>query len=110
MKRKIKIDAEAAKAALTPDEAIALLRVHIEDKKKRVHTFEGFGFGLFGCDIDLKTIKADLKASEHICLSGKNMKAVGHGVALKTKKGGYIFLETNDKKLNALFKLKNIKD
>lgn len=54
---KIKVDLELVKRVLTIDEALALLAPHKEGRKQRVHTFNHIGFGLFGCDMDLTTIK-----------------------------------------------------
>lgn len=96
------------KSELTHEEALKLLEVHLEGKKKRVHTFEG-GMFLFGCDMDLSTIKERLKESKHICLSGKNMKAMGHGVAYKQKNESYLFLNTDKVKLEAIHKARKIK-
>lgn len=88
---------------LTPKEAIALLSPHLEGKKKRVHSFEGTGFGLFGCDIDLTHVKRYLKEANHIALAGKNMSAVGHGLGYQEKGKGFVFLETD---MDAVEKLK----
>ena len=95
---------------LTADEALGLLDIHLEGKKKRCHSFQGMGFGLFGCDIDLTSIKKYFKTAKHICLSGDNMKGMGHGVAfLKEDSDDYLFLATDEKKLNEIFKLRKIK-
>jgi hypothetical protein len=100
---------EKDESELTPKEALELLQTHLEGKKKRLHTFEGGAF-LMGCDMDLSTIKERLNNSKHICLSGKNMKAMGHGVAYKQESGSYLFLETDKKKLEAIHKARKIKD
>ena len=108
---KIKIDAEQAKAMLTPTEALELLAPHKERNKLRVHTFMGMGFALMGCDMDLKHIKAIFKkaANDDITLSGANMRGMGHGVAFFEEGKGWTFLETDKAKIDAIYKLRNIK-
>ena len=93
---------------LTSTEALKLLEVHTEGKKKRVHTFDGFGGILMGCDIDLTGIKKKFKNAEYIGLAGVNMTGMGHGVAIQEKGKGYLFLATDKKKLEAIYKKKKI--
>ncbi len=97
------------KAVLTPMEALDLLSIHLEGKKKRVHTLEGFGgIAVMGCDIDLTNIKKIIKKSEYIGLAGSNMTGMGHGVAIDQKGKGYLFLETDKIKLDAIYKKRKI--
>ena len=95
---------------LSPSEALGLLYSHLEGKKKRVHTFDGFGWMLMGCDIDLSDLTKRLKSAEHICLAGKNMKGMGHGVAMKEKDKSYLFLETDRAKIESIYKKRKIVD
>jgi hypothetical protein len=96
-------------ALLTIIEALDLLNIHIESGKKKVHTLSGNGF-LMGCDYTLSSIKKHLKETKHICLSGPNMRGMGHGVAFLESKSGYTFLETDKKKLDAIRLERKIKD
>ena len=92
-------------ALLTLTEAIELLSTYKEGKKLRIHTLTGSGSFLGGCNVDFSDIKKRLKASEHICLSGKHMKASGHGVGFfDPKYDDYTFLETDSVKLEAIHK------
>ena len=95
---------------LTAKEAIGLLSSHLEGKKKRVHTFTGFGGMLMGCDIDLSNLKKRLSKAKSIMLAGPNMKGMGHGVALEEEGKGFMFLETDSKKLEAIYKKRKIVD
>lgn len=97
------------KYLLTPDEAIDLLMPHTSKRKKRIHTLAGNGFALFGCDVDLTTIKKRIKLSQHVCLSGPNMFNMGHGVAYFTDNIGYTFLQTDKDKLRDIHKERKIK-
>lgn len=98
------------KALLNYEEALSLLAPHKEGKKLRVHSLEGNGLYMAGCDIDLSEIKKYFKASKHLCLSGPNMRGMGHGVAFfHPKYERYTFLETDKKKLDEFFKQRNIK-
>jgi len=99
--------AKIDKSKLSISEALSLLSIHLEGKKKRVHTFEG-GVFLFGCDIDLSDLKSKLKETGYIGLSGGNMRNMGHGVAIEQDRG-FLFLETDKVKLDAIFKKRNIK-
>jgi hypothetical protein len=92
---------------ITPKQAITVLETHLEGRKKRVHTFSGMAFGLFGCDMDLTQIKGLFKEAkeDEIALSGPNMQTVSHGVAVFTKKSGWLFISTDDNKLKNLLKI-----
>lgn len=89
-------------------EALDLLETHFEKNKERVHTLEGFGFGVMGCDIDLSEIKEKMKRAERVCLAGVNMTGMGHGVAILEADKAPLFLKTIEKKLNALHKKRKI--
>ena len=84
---------------ISKEVAMAILQPHKENKKWRIHTFEG----CMGCDVDLSIIKKRLETSQ-ILLAGKNKQSIGHGVAYFDEKRGYMYLETNEKKLKALHK------
>ena len=92
---------------LTVDEALKVLLLHKEGRKQRVHSFMGGGPFLMGCDIDLTSVKKQLKESSSIVIAGPNMRGMGHGIAYLDKNDYYIFLEVDDKKLNALEKEKS---
>ena len=96
-------------AKLTIEEAIKLLAPHKEKKKLRVHSLMGgFGFTM-GCDMDLTEVKSALKVSEHICLSGVNMRGVGHGVAYyDSKNDTYVFLQTDADKIKEIITQRQI--
>jgi len=106
-----KAEKEFQESVLTADEALALLAPHKEGRKLRVHTYEGAGFALFGCDIDLSILEKRIKACESgdVALSGKNMRGAGHGVALFTEGKGWMFLQSDKKKIDAIFKKRGIK-
>ena len=108
---KIKIDPTLAVSLLTPSEALELLSIHLERRRKRVHTFMDAGIALMGCDMDLSSIKAKFKnlKADDLVLSGKNMTAMGHGVAFWEDKVGWTFLETDKAKIEAIHKLRKIK-
>lgn len=91
---------------LTPKQALGVLDTHLEKRKKRVHTFTGMAFGLFGCDMDLTQIKAMLKnaKADEIAVSGPNMQTVSHGVAVFDEGQGWLFISTDDNKLKNLLK------
>lgn len=86
---------------LTAKQAVELLGLHLDGKKKRVHTMEAMVFGMAGCDMDLTEIKKLFKVAEadDICLSGPNMRAINHGVAVWREKRGWLFISTDEKKL-----------
>jgi hypothetical protein len=104
----MKKNKEMDKAQLTPKEAETLIAVHLEGKTKRVHTFSGGGGILMGCDIDLSDLKKRFKTAEYIGLAGINMTGMGHGIAIQEKGKGYLFLETDKKKLDAVYKKRKI--
>lgn len=95
---------------LTAKEARALLDTHKEKNKLRVHTIEGMGPIMMGCNVDLKIIMERLKQIEstepdQIRLAGPNMTGVGHGIGYwKNDKVGYEFLQTDKTKLEAHYK------
>ena len=93
--------------ALTADEALKVLLPHKEGRKQRVHSFMGAGICILGCDIDLSSVKKELKESSSIVFAGPNMRGMGHGIAYLDKNETYVFLETDDKKLSALKKEKS---
>lgn len=97
------------KGKLTPTEAKELLSTHLEGKKKRIHTFDGFGGIIMGCDIDLSEIKKKFKRAEYIGLAGANMTGMGHGVAIQEKGKGFLFLSTDENKLKKIYKKRGIK-
>lgn len=86
---------------LTPKQAVELLGLHVEGKKKRVHTMEPCSFGMAGCDMDLTDIKKafEVADSEGICLSGPNMRGMQHGVAVYREPRGWLFISTDEEKL-----------
>ena len=92
---------------LTADEALKVLLPHKEGRKQRVHSFMGGGPFVMGCDIDLTSVKKQLKESSSIVFAGPNMRGMGHGIAYLDKNEVYIFLETEGSKLSALEKEKS---
>ncbi len=99
---------EMEQGKLTPAEALKLLSPHTEGKKQRVHSFDGFGGILLGCDIDLSDIKKKFKTAEYIGLAGPGMTGMGHGVVFKEKGKNFLFLESDKKKLEAVYKKRKI--
>jgi hypothetical protein len=95
---------EDDKSLLTVEEALALLSVHTEKRKKRVHTFVVGSGILLGCDMDLTSIKKAFKETKHLSLAGPNMSGFGHGVAFHDEKVGYTFVETDKDKLEVIQK------
>ena len=87
---------------LTAKEALSLLSKHKEGGRLQVHSFEGMGGIIMGCDISLASIKEHFKTSKRICLAGPSMKGLGHGVAF-LRNDNFIFLETDNAKLKELF-------
>jgi hypothetical protein len=67
----------------------------------------GGGPFVMGCDIDLTSVKKQLKESSSIVFAGPNMRGMGHGIAYLDKNKAYIFLETEGSKLSALEKEKS---
>jgi len=86
---------------LTPKQAVDLLELHLRGKKKRVHTMEAFAFGVMGCDMDLTDIKKTFKVAkaDEICLSGLNMRGMNHGVAVFREQRGWLFISSDNKKI-----------
>ena len=93
---------------LTIEEALSLIEVFTEKRKKRAHTFEGSSFVLIGCDMDLSTIKEEMKKSDSISLAGPNMCAMGHGIAYFRKGYGYLFVKTDMEKIKKIFADRNL--
>ena len=89
---------------ISKEVAMTILQPHKEGRKWRIHTLEG----CMGCDVDLDIIEKRLETSQ-ILLAGKNRQAVGHGVAYFDEIRGYMFLETDEKKLKALHKKLKLK-
>ena len=96
------------KYKLTDKEALELLSIHLEGKKKRVHTLMGGGGMMMGCDYDLTSVKKHFKVAEAICLSGPNMRSMRHGVAF-LEKDQWTFLETDKEKIDAIHIARKIK-
>jgi hypothetical protein len=99
---------------LSIEEALSLLDTHIEKRKKRVHTFQGGGSFLMGCDMDYSQIKRELKESfernvDNICLAGPNMRGMQHGVAYVTKHNRWLFLATKTELINSMLLSRGIK-
>ena len=110
--KKVQADLDAVKHKLTVKEALELLAPHKERTKLRVHTFQTGSGILMGCDWDLKDVKANFKecAEDEISLSGENMRSMSHGVAFWKDNRGWTFLETDKAKIDAIHKLRNIKE
>ena len=88
---------------LTVKEAVSVLATFKEKGKLRIHTLEGGGFYMSGCNMDLKDVKERMEKSQHVALSGPHMRGMGHGVAYWDEKSdNYLFLETDKTKLKAL--------
>ena len=94
---------------LTLKEALPLISVFKEFGRNRTHSFTGAGFGLFGCNMDMTSVEHQMKASGEIRIAGPNMNSMKHGIAYFKKGEGYIFIETDMDKLNALIKERGIK-
>lgn len=95
---------------LTADEALALLLVNGKGKNAKVHSLMGTSFALLGCDMMVTSIKNRFKTSKDIRLSGDNATKMGHGVAYHdTNDDTYVFLETDNDKLTAIYKKRKIK-
>ena len=105
MKKKTEIN----KSKLTPAEALSLLAPFKDGKETRIHLMESGGVFMMGYSIALSDLKDKLKTADDICLSGPNMKAMRHGVAFTETGKSYLFLETDQNKLEAIFKKRKIK-
>ena len=81
---------------ISPKEALKVLDTHLEGRKKRVHTFQVFGPAIFGCDMDLTTIKKFFKDAkeDELVISGPNMLNMKHGIALFREGEGWLFIAT----------------
>jgi len=104
---KIRIDAEIAVRILSVAEALDLLAIHLEKRKKRVHSMQKAFGCLMGCNIDLTEIKKRIK----LCKDGETLLSDtvgGHGVVFRDT-NDWLFLETDRDKFDALKKLKRIK-
>lgn len=104
---------------LSIEEALGLLATFTERKKLRVHTIVGMGGIVMGCDMDLSAIKklfeeavieGDRTKDDLIRLGGENVTAIGHGVGVYQvkKDAGWLFIETDSKKLAAIHKQRGI--
>lgn len=107
---KITFSPQVAARILSVDEALDLVEVYIENRKKRTHTFEKWGFGLAGCNMDMSTIKQRIKQ----CTTGEILLSntvVGHNVAFIDKtRDSWLFLQTDLDKVKAIKKLRRIKN
>jgi uncharacterized membrane protein YdfJ with MMPL/SSD domain len=111
---KLTIKPEVVKRYLKADEAIALLSPHKSGKKLRIHTFSSAIIALLGCDMDYSPLKKRIREAakrdiQNVQIAGRNMRGVGHGVALWTKHG-WLFIEADANKVNELIKTRNIID
>jgi CTP-dependent riboflavin kinase len=112
---KIKVDVDLAKRVLSIDEALDLLAIFTEKRKKRVHSYTSCFIALMGANMDLSQVKKEMKAAltledgiENIQIAGSNMNGMGHGVAYWSEKVGWTFLETDKAKLDAIIKKRKI--
>jgi len=80
---------------ITPEEAISLL-----NDGEEIHTFRNPNGMLIGCDISRENIVERLKSNpDKIELGGDMCKSMKHGIVLEDD--GFLFIETNEEKLNA---------
>lgn len=94
---------------LSSDEALSLLSVHIDKRKKRVHTFIDTPIGLFGANVDLTKLKKTIRGTQQLFLAGSAMTNLGHGVRyFDNKNHGYTYAETDKAKLEAILKERGI--
>ena len=94
--------AEDDQLMLTFDEAVALL-----GNEKQIHTFSIAGPCLLGCDISKASLIKRLKANKDtIEVAGRNMRAMGHGLAFLDGNQGPLFIEVDGAKLTELEKTK----
>jgi len=84
------------KRFITPKEAISLL-----NDDKQIHTFRNPTNGiLLGCNNSRESIIERLEANpDKIEIGGDACRRMEHGIALDDR--GYLFIETNEEKLNA---------
>ena len=106
MKKEVKFEY----TVLTSKEALSLLEPHLEGRKKRVHTFEGFSGILIGCDVDLTIIKKRFKEAgkDDLALAGSSMRGIGHGVGIFDERIGWMFIESDKERVDAMHKEKGI--
>jgi CTP-dependent riboflavin kinase len=67
-----------------------------------VHSLVDCSIALIGADMHLSDVKKALNETEDIRLAGSNMKGMGHGLAYWHNRMGYIFLETDMAKIDAI--------
>lgn len=86
-----------ANKQITYEDALKALDIHLEGRKKRVHTFEACGPILMGGDMDLTAVKKLLKNAQpdDLCISGPTMCAVNHGVGIWTDRG-WLYISTQN--------------
>ena len=83
------------KRFITPEEAINLL-----NNDEQIHTFRNPNSMLIGADHDRESIIERLEANpDKIQIGGEQCRRMKHGLILED--GGYLFIETNEEKLNA---------
>ncbi len=83
------------KKMITADEAISLL-----NDGESIHTFRNGNGILLGADHSRKTILNDIKNYEDTLeISGDMARKMKHALVL-TDEVGYLFIETNEEKLN----------
>lgn len=79
---------------ITPEEAINLL-----NDTEEIHTFRNPNGMLIGCDISKNSIIEILKSNPgKIEIGGETCRIMNH--ALIVEDGGFLFIETNEEKLN----------
>lgn len=80
---------------LTLNEALSLL-----NDSEDIHTFRNGSMMLMGCDWNKTSlIESMTKYSDTLQLSGSTARAMQHGLVL-CDNTGYLFIETDEKKLN----------
>lgn len=83
------------KRFITPKEAISLL-----NEDEQIHTFRNPNGMLLGCDHSRESIIERLEANpDKIEIGGDTCRRMKHGIILDDD--GYLFIETNEEKLNA---------
>ncbi len=82
------------KKFITPDEAISLL-----NEDEQIHTFRNPNGMLLGADHNRESLIKLLRANpDKIQIGGEACRRINHGLIIDD--GGYLFIETNEKKLN----------
>ena len=80
---------------ITPKEAISLL-----NDDEQIHTFRITNGMLIGADHDRESLIERLEANpDNIQIGGEQCRRMKHGLIVED--GGYLFIETNEEKLNA---------